>query len=112
MIAATGTALPFTWVTPSPTALLMLAATGIIGGTSHLGITQALRMAPVSAVALFEYSFLVWGVLFGCLVFDHAPSTAVIGGGSVIVAAGLFNLYRESRVYTAGPITPRLRRNP
>ena len=40
--------LPFAWVTPSPTQLAALIAIGIIGGLSHIFLTESYRWAPAS----------------------------------------------------------------
>jgi drug/metabolite transporter (DMT)-like permease len=76
----------------------ILIALGLFGGFGQLFLTSALRFAPVSVVVPFDYTQLLWAVLLGWLIFgDHPPSTTWIGA-SVIIASGLYTVYREHRL--------------
>ena len=65
-----------------------------LGG--HFGITRAFQLAPVSVVAPFEYTALVWATLLGFTVFGEFPGADVWTGVAVIVAAGLYTIHRET----------------
>ena len=71
------------------------AAMGGLALAGHFGITRAFQLAPVSVVAPFEYSALVWATLLGFLVFQEFPGKEVWIGVAVIVAAGLYTIHRE-----------------
>jgi drug/metabolite transporter (DMT)-like permease len=96
--AATGATLPWLWVTPPPGDALILAATGAVGGVAQLCLTQAVRLAPVSVVAPFDYVHIVFSAGLGFLVFGDVPAANVAGGAAVLIASGLYVLYREARV--------------
>ena len=64
-----------------------------IGGL--LGLTQSYRLLPVSIVAPFEYSYLIWATLLGFLVFAELPGLHTVLGGMVIVLCGCYVAYRE-----------------
>ncbi len=53
-------------------------------------LTHAYRVAPSSAVAPFEYSFMFWGVLWGWLFWRDLPDALGWLGIAVIIAAGLY----------------------
>jgi drug/metabolite transporter (DMT)-like permease len=53
------------------------------------------RRAQAAVVAPFQYSQMLWGVLLGWLLWGDLPSTAVAIGATVVVASGLYILYRE-----------------
>lgn len=63
-----------------------------------LGLTQSYRLLPVSIVAPFEYSYLIWATLLGFLVFGEFPGPHTLLGGLVIVLCGCYITYREHGV--------------
>jgi drug/metabolite transporter (DMT)-like permease len=95
--------LPFAWVTPSPVECLLLALVGIIGGLSHVLLTESYRYAPASVVAPFDYTAMVWAFLIGYFVFGEVPSRYVYIGSAIVVIAGLFVIWREHRVGVERP---------
>ena len=77
---------------------LILFALGSFGGVAQLLLTASLRYAPVPVVVPFDYTQLLWAVLLGWLIFaDQPPATTWIGA-LIIVASGLYTLYREHRL--------------
>jgi drug/metabolite transporter (DMT)-like permease len=73
-------------------ALLLL---GLTNGLAHWLQSRAYAMAPVSALAPYEYTTLIWGGVLGFLVFSEVPSFSALAGAAVVAAAGLYNLHRE-----------------
>jgi len=90
--------LPFAWATPSPGELAALVAVGIIGGLSHIFLTESYRYASASTVAPFEYTALVWGLALDFAVFGLVPLPRVLVGGTIVIAAGVFLIWDEHRV--------------
>ncbi len=90
--------LPFGWLSTSPTEFLMLGMIGIIGGLSHILLTESYRYAPASLMAPFDYTAMLWAFLLGWLVFGELPSLFVYLGAAVVVGSGLFVLWRERRI--------------
>ncbi len=74
---------------------LLLAGVGMIGGLAQLAMTGALGLGPVSVVVPMDYSSLLWATLFGWAIFGTLPSAALWIGAPVIVASGLYILWRE-----------------
>ena len=68
---------------------------GISSGTAHCVYTRAYGLAPVSALAPYEYTMLIWGGVAGYVVFSEVPSWSTLAGALIIAAAGLYNLHRE-----------------
>lgn len=89
--------LPFGWLTPDPMELAMLVAIGVIGGLSHILLTESYRHAPASLMAPFDYTSMLWAFLLGYLIFGELPSMFVYFGAAIVVACGLFVLWRERR---------------
>jgi drug/metabolite transporter (DMT)-like permease len=87
--------LPFGWVTPSAAELAALIAIGIIGGLSHILLTESYRYASASTVAPFDYIAMLWAFVFGYAFFGEVPSTYVFVGSAIVAASGLFVIWRE-----------------
>jgi drug/metabolite transporter (DMT)-like permease len=90
--------LPFGWTMPSSWELFALVATGVLGGLAHLLLTESYRYAPASVVAPFDYTSIVWAFVLGYAMFGEVPTAAVFIGTAIVVAAGLFVLWRERRL--------------
>jgi drug/metabolite transporter (DMT)-like permease len=88
--------LPWVWTTPqTPLPWLLMGVTGAMGGIGHGLLIMAHRLAPATVLAPFIYSQLIWMVLLGWLVFGQLPDRWTFIGGAVVVASGLYLLYRE-----------------
>lgn len=89
-------ALPFFWVTPKASDLLLLCLLGVLGAVAQYLATQAFRHAPASVVAPATYSGLVWALLFGYLIWGELPDLVGSLGAGLIVLAGIYVLREES----------------
>ncbi len=76
----------------------ILLALGLFGGLGQLCLTSSLRFAPVSVVVPFDYTQLLWAVLLGSLLFGNHPPATTWAGAVVIIASGLYTLYREHKL--------------
>ncbi len=72
-----------------------LGGVGILGGLAQIAMTTSLRLGPVSVVVPMDYSSLLWATLLGWLVFDTLPAEATWFGAPIIVASGLYIVWRE-----------------
>lgn len=83
------------WVNPSPQDLLLMCACGVIAAVALTLLTQAYRLGEASIVASFEYTAMIWGVIYGWVFWNDWPTPVGWLGISIIVGAGLFVLWRE-----------------
>lgn len=90
--------LPFGWVTPDAMKLTALISIGVIGGLSHIFLTESYRHAPQSVVAPFGYSTMLWAVVFGYVFLGEVPTPLVLTGAAIVAAAGLFVVFRERQL--------------
>ncbi len=95
LVGAAG--LPFVWTRPSPELLLILVACGLMGGVGQILMTQAFRLAPAAIVAPFEYAALLWAGLLGFSLWGETPAATTLVGGTIVIASGLYILWRETR---------------
>ena len=93
-----GLTLPFVWVTPSSSSLMLLIGLGILGGIGQLLMTNGYRYAPASTLANFDYVAMIWAILFGWLFFGELPVAAIYWGAAIVMASGLFVVWRERRL--------------
>lgn len=87
--------LPWTWLWPSPGDALALLGIGVFGGIAQILLTDSYRHAPASVVAPFSYTAMIWAVVLGYFMFGELPTAIVLAGAAIVVAAGLFVIFRE-----------------
>ncbi|MEP4979351.1 DMT family transporter [Ascidiaceihabitans sp.] len=86
-------ATPWVPVTPQFAGLIALAALFILGG--YYFSVATMRTGDVSFIAPFRYTGLIWSLLLGWLIFGDWPDGLTMLGAGIVVAMGLFTLYRE-----------------
>jgi drug/metabolite transporter (DMT)-like permease len=89
---------PFGWITPDLGSLVLFAAAGCISVSALLCVNRSLKLAPASVVVPYQYSMIVWAVMFGYVVFGDKPSMATIAGAAIIIGAGLYIFLRERKL--------------
>jgi drug/metabolite transporter (DMT)-like permease len=72
-----------------------LSLLGIVAMVAHMCINRALKIAPASVVAPYQYTLIVWAVVFGYLVFGDVLEVWTLVGAAVICGAGLALLMIE-----------------
>ena len=89
---------PFGWVSLSYQQIAFLVLSGICGGIAQILMTEGYRYAQASTVAPFEYTSLILGLVIGYLVFNEVPTIHMIIGGLIVVASGIFIIWRERQL--------------
>ena len=77
-------------------ALLLLGAVAI-STLGYYGITAAMRAGDVGTVTPFRYSRIVFALAIAALVFDETIDALMLVGAAIVVASGLYTLWRERR---------------
>lgn len=84
------------WKLPSsPGVWAVLVLLGALGAVGHWLLILAHRLAPASTLAPFFYTQIVGSVTLGYLVFREIPDGWTLVGGGIVIASGLYLLYRE-----------------
>lgn len=86
---------PFTWVPVSLFDGAMLSLLGVVAMIAFLCINRSLSIAPASVVVPYQYTTIVWAVLLGYIFFGDVPSTQMMIGAGIIIAAGIYIFIRE-----------------
>lgn len=76
-------------------AVLLAASACLVVG--YMASISAMRVGEVGFVAPFRYTSLVWAIVLGWLVFGQLPGALTLTGAGIVIATGLFTLYRERR---------------
>ncbi|WP_223385676.1 DMT family transporter [Oricola cellulosilytica] len=90
-------AMPFLWTAVRGEDLWLFFAIALFGTAGVTLITQAFRIAPAAVVAPFDYTALIWATLLGWLFWSEIPDAVTWLGAAVIIASGVFIVWRESR---------------
>ena len=64
----------------------------------------AVMASPASVVVPYQYSMLVWAILFGYIGFGDVPDGFMLAGSAIIVAAGLYIFHREQIAARRDPV--------
>ena len=97
--------LPFVWQTPqSWWQALLLVAIGAMASIGHFMLISAHKLTPASVLSPFMYTQLVWATTLGFLVFGDVPTEWTLLGAAIVVASGLYLIYRERKV--TGRVAP------
>ena len=85
------------WEPMSGSDWLWMAALCVTGALGHYTLIKCYELAEASAVQPFAYLQLVFASMFGVLVFSETIRMNVAAGAALIVAAGLFTLWRQKQ---------------
>lgn len=86
---------PIGWVTPTWASLGLFFAAGAISVCALLCVNRSLKLAPASTIVPYQYTMILWAVMFGYLVFGDVPSPPMALGAAIIIGAGLYIFLRE-----------------
>ncbi len=96
---------PFEWIMPSAEALLVMVACGVTVMVAQLTAVRACALAPPQVLAPFDYTAMIWAIVFGYLIWGDLPDWTVAIGAAVLATSGLYVLWREAQVQKSGPVT-------
>jgi drug/metabolite transporter (DMT)-like permease len=92
-----GSAIPllWSWVTPTLDEMPLLVAMGALATMGQLLMTRGYASAPAAHIGPFTYSSILFGVLYGWLIWNETPGLTFWLGGLLIVSGGIMALRGE-----------------
>jgi drug/metabolite transporter (DMT)-like permease len=84
----------------------LLLSLGIIGGTAHYFIARAMTYAEASIIAPFGYWQLIGSVVVGYFISGYLPDAFTWIGAGIIVCAGSYMLWSETRARPQADVQP------
>lgn len=94
----TGLAVPFVAAEPRLDEIPLFFGIGLSGAAAQWLYSIALRHTPAAIVAVFNYSSIVWAMLFGWLIWNDWPLPIVLVGSVVVIASNVLIAWRENRL--------------
>ena len=83
------------WFTNPAEAWPYVLIMGIVASISFFCVFSAYSIASPSIVSLFEYSYIVWAMLAGYILFETVPVPRTFVGAAIIIGAGFYIYFRE-----------------
>ncbi|THD85247.1 DMT family transporter [Aliigemmobacter aestuarii] len=93
------------WQTVSMTEALLIAGATINLVIGYLTVVMMMRAGDIGIVAPFRYMALLWAIILGWVIFGTLPDALTILGGAIVVATGVFTLWRERQARLARAAT-------
>jgi len=90
--------IPFGWPVPSASQATVLVSAGLLGGIGQILLTESYRHGDTSTIAPFEYTSILFGLVIGYFLFDEVPTPVMLAGVAIVIAAGLFIIFREHQL--------------
>jgi drug/metabolite transporter (DMT)-like permease len=85
------------WVAPTGRHLAFLGLAGLFVTLGHIGLLLAYRIGRTASVAPFFYSFALWGVVAGFLVWGELPNALALTGIALIAGSGVVIVVLDQR---------------
>jgi drug/metabolite transporter (DMT)-like permease len=87
--------MPFGWIMPNALDLLFIGSLGVASLIALFCVVRSLKFASASVVVPYQYTLILWSVLFGWSMFGELPDIYTLAGAIIIIAAGLYIFWRE-----------------
>lgn len=86
------------WGMPATPDLLLMLVIGMIAAVGFYCLSQAYCVSEASAIAPFEFTYILWAVMFGYLFWHETPGPTTFIGIAVLVGSSLYIWYRERKI--------------
>jgi drug/metabolite transporter (DMT)-like permease len=86
------------WVMPGGVDLALMLVIGVIAAVGFFCLSKAYCVSEASAIAPFEFTYILWAVVFGYLFWNEVPGQTTILGMAVLITSSLYIWYRERRI--------------
>ena len=83
------------WTHPTDLDQWLLVLLGFIASAGFYCLVKAYMVAEFSAVSPFEYLYIVWGAMFGFIIWGDVPSLPTVFGIVLLISSNVYILHRE-----------------
>lgn len=87
----------FGWVELQPHEFALLAGAGFLGGLGHVLMMESVARAPVSVLAPYEYTGIIWAFGFDLVLLGIVPTPWALAGALIVVGAAALVAYGQGR---------------
>ncbi len=85
------------FIPPVRSEFIPILMTMILGAVAYYALTGAMRAGDVSVITPFRYSRILFAIMIGIAIFGERPDFWMITGAFIIVASGIYTVWRENR---------------
>ena len=103
-IAVAAVAFDASWLRFELRQIALYAAAGVTVSLGTVGMIAALRHANAASLSAIKYSCVLWAGVIGWIIFDEPLSTAMIGGGVLILSGGIMIAWHEAKSGERGDV--------
>jgi drug/metabolite transporter (DMT)-like permease len=86
----------FVWEMPRADLWVWLVFIGVIGTLGQLIVTEAMKLADMTALMPFDFLKLVWAAFLGIILFAEIPDALTWVGGAIVFGSSLYIAWREA----------------
>ena len=86
------------WLMPTDVDFMLMLVIGVIAAAGFYCLSRAYCSSEASAIAPFEFTYIVWAVVFGYLFWNEVPGSTTVIGILVLVSSSLYIWYRERQI--------------
>jgi drug/metabolite transporter (DMT)-like permease len=86
------------WHVPTFRDMGLMGLCGVVAAFGMTLLTQAYRVGQANVVTPFEYTGMIWGVVWGFALFNETPRWTTLAGMALIAIAGIFALSGQGTV--------------
>lgn len=83
---------------PTNVDFMLMVVIGVIAAVGFYCLSRAYCSSEASAIAPFEFTYIVWAVVFGYLFWNEVPGSTTVIGILVLVSSSLYIWYRERQI--------------
>ncbi len=87
-----------TWLVPTPHEWTILSGAALLLLVGYVTMILAMRGGSMAVIAPFRYVVILYAITIGYIVWGDIPDSYTIIGTAIVVATGLYSIYRERRV--------------
>jgi drug/metabolite transporter (DMT)-like permease len=92
------------WAPLQAADLWIFVVVGVSGSFGQFFLNQAFRYGEVSLLAPIEYTGLLWGILYGVVLWGELPTWVTLAGAAIVAGSSLYIAQREARLRRAGAV--------
>ena len=97
------------WLMPAGLDLALMLIVGLIAAIGFYCLSKAYCSAEASAIAPFEFTYILWAVIFGYLFWQEVPGPTTVFGLLVLISSSIYIWYRERSIARRLAAKPSLR---
>ena len=83
------------WFTNPSASWPYVLVMGVVASISFFCVFSAYSVASPSIISLFEYSYIIFAMIAGYILFETVPTPRTFIGAAIIIVAGVYIYFRE-----------------